>query len=500
MSSSQIQAEDNMDADFSNFKTYTSTHTVQLFDSGGPLLGKIMEMIDNAKESIDLEFWAVEFCGDAGQLILQKLYKKIEESKKSGHPIKVNLLVDHYLISKGPPFSIKWFAKEFEKNGIELRIFNPVADKHLGGSYLTASQRDHRKQIVIDDKEFIIGGTNLYDDYFGVAQNINRIDKAIWVKGDAAKSAGDSFKSAWDSNLTVAPSKLNAEYAKKTPSKNYTSLADLNRQYSAKEEEASGPGKGYEYYPGCMIPKDKLPDEINIIPKEVEKHNKRQPPVTVRQLSIGLDTPGTKMKNSTFVPALMQKMKQAKKNVLIENEYFIPTGATKDALKTLKKNKVKVKIITNSQESDDGDSEGVLVLSHEAAYNWDDASDNNFQVYGYNGKTPKGEQIDWAPRGSGTKWSVHSKAMVIDDDTVWIGSNNLDPRSDYHNIEGGVYIPSSPELALQLKTSIESNNANLIRMATDKKYQKCVEQFREQNGPLIKTLTDMQYTVFKYFY
>ncbi len=51
-------------------------------------------------------------------------------------------------------------------------------------------------------------------------------------------------------------------------------------------------------------------------------------------------------------------------------------------------------------------------------------------------------------------FSLHAKSMVIDDETLFIGTFNLDPRSANLNTEVGVLI-KNPELARQLTASIE---------------------------------------------
>jgi putative cardiolipin synthase len=49
---------------------------------------------------------------------------------------------------------------------------------------------------------------------------------------------------------------------------------------------------------------------------------------------------------------------------------------------------------------------------------------------------------------------LHAKGAVVDQRTVFLGSMNLDPRSDSHNTEMGLFI-DSPELAQQVLTLIE---------------------------------------------
>ena len=48
-----------------------------------------------------------------------------------------------------------------------------------------------------------------------------------------------------------------------------------------------------------------------------------------------------------------------------------------------------------------------------------------------------------------SKAGLHTKAMVFDQESLFIGSYNLDPRSANINTEAGLYV-ESPELAAQL--------------------------------------------------
>ena len=55
---------------------------------------------------------------------------------------------------------------------------------------------------------------------------------------------------------------------------------------------------------------------------------------------------------------------------------------------------------------------------------------------------------------SGAKATLHTKAFVVDDREVFIGSFNFDPRSAYINTESGVIIHSE-ELAQQFLASVD---------------------------------------------
>ena len=68
----------------------------------------------------------------------------------------------------------------------------------------------------------------------------------------------------------------------------------------------------------------------------------------------------------------------------------------------------------------------------------------------------KDELIENYPRIAKTNpiFALHAKSMVIDDNVVFIGTFNLDPRSANLNTEVGILVRNR-ELARQLTASIE---------------------------------------------
>ncbi|MBK9657212.1 MAG: hypothetical protein IPO66_17890 [Rhodanobacteraceae bacterium] len=68
--------------------------------------------------------------------------------------------------------------------------------------------------------------------------------------------------------------------------------------------------------------------------------------------------------------------------------------------------------------------------------------------------------------GSSAGVSLHTKAAIIDDEYVFIGSFNLDPRSAWLNCEMGVMV-RSPELARELAAIADrySDPANAFKVS-----------------------------------
>jgi putative cardiolipin synthase len=135
----------------------------------------------------------------------------------------------------------------------------------------------------------------------------------------------------------------------------------------------------------------------------------------------------------------------AQTELTIVSPYFIPGDPGVEYLKSLCARGVRVRVLTNSLASNDVSAvhvgyshyrEPLLragVELHEmrpALVGRNNARDSKLMI------------------GSSSA-SLHTKAFVVDDAQVFVGSMNLDPRSAYLNTELGILV-ESPELARQL--------------------------------------------------
>jgi putative cardiolipin synthase len=137
---------------------------------------------------------------------------------------------------------------------------------------------------------------------------------------------------------------------------------------------------------------------------------------------------------------LIQSIRSAERELIIISPYFVPLKSGIEGLAALEQRGVEVTVITNSL-----------------------AANNQFTVHGGYAPARKplleaGVEIyEMRPDAdvagtefvdaSGAKATLHTKAFVVDDKEVFIGSFNFDPRSADLNTELGVIV-RDPELAL----------------------------------------------------
>lgn len=141
-----------------------------------------------------------------------------------------------------------------------------------------------------------------------------------------------------------------------------------------------------------------------------------------------------------MVEALFKKLESLQQELTIESAYFVVAERGVEAIKKLRERGIKVRILTNSLASND------VIAAHAGHAEFREAL------------LATGAQIYEIRPDSGVirkNWSgdsnagLHTKALVFDRKSVFIGSFNLDPRSANRNTEAGLYV-DSPELAAQV--------------------------------------------------
>jgi putative cardiolipin synthase len=136
-------------------------------------------------------------------------------------------------------------------------------------------------------------------------------------------------------------------------------------------------------------------------------------------------------------------MNLAQKELLITNAYIIPGQPGIDFIQELTDRGVKVRILTNSLASHDVPA----VNSHYRDWR-DDFINAGAELYEMR-SDPAIQAIVDVPPVKGKFTGLHTKAVVVDREYVFIGSMNFDPRSFNINTEAGAFV-RSPDLAAEL--------------------------------------------------
>ena len=158
---------------------------VSYYPSGEALFPVLLEELEQARQSIFLEYFIIEE-GHMWGSILEILTRKAREG------VDVRVMYDGMCeMFQLPP----GYWKLLRAQGIQARPFAPIRPA-VSSHY---NYRDHRKILVIDGRVAFTGGVNLADEYINRASRFGYWkDVGIRVQGGAAQSFELMFLQLWE--------------------------------------------------------------------------------------------------------------------------------------------------------------------------------------------------------------------------------------------------------------------------------------------------------------
>jgi putative cardiolipin synthase len=160
------------------------------------------------------------------------------------------------------------------------------------------------------------------------------------------------------------------------------------------------------------------------------------------------DTTSSERIGQDVAESMFPFMDLAQEELLITNAYIIPGPPGIEFIKTLTDRGVNVRILTNSLESHDVPA----VNSHYSKWR-DDLIEAGAELYELRADAAIRSIVEIPPVEGGFV-GLHTKAVVVDREQVFVGSMNFDPRSANINTEAGAFV-NSPALARDLARIME---------------------------------------------
>ena len=421
-------------------------------DSGFALVGDAelaftsrMTLIKAAQKTLDIQYYAI-FQDDT----TERMFVALREAAARG--VRVRILLDDFNTS-GKNAQVLKLA--FEQN-IDLRLFNPLPGSRsslmlriLTNLKDTAriQRRMHNKIFVADNAVAITGGRNLGETYFGQSTGTNFVDIDVLAAGRIARYLSRSFDLYWNNPLAYPVQSLmtlqEIEALKPQPALPPTSAPEATGLLPA-ASAADGPAPVATTDPLADLPP--LPDGTDLrlltwtwAPSAmlVDKPSK-----------IAADADATEEAQDTTVDGLLSLMAQAKDNLLIVSPYFVPGERMMKQFADLRARNVRVRVLTNSLASNDAPAAHVGYAKYRKAllslgvdlYEMRAEQQGTFRSFG--SSTLAGGSGDGATGSStdGSRASLHSKVVVIDNRLLVVGSMNLDLRSQLQNSEVAIVI------------------------------------------------------------
>jgi putative cardiolipin synthase len=400
-----------------------------------------LALIDSARHSLDLQYY-VWFGDAAGTLLMLRVIDAADRG------VKVRILFDDLNTMLHDMGHVELrdaiMASIDAHPNIEIRVFNPWQDRSvlgrafdLAADFGRLNRRMHNKQMIADNRAAIIGGRNLADEYFGLNPKFNFHDLDTLGVGPVARQASAVFDRYW-----------NSPWAQRVPGTKPASADGL-----AKDARSAALAQVVSH-PSLRHTAERLGDwsaEIGALPAQL----------AAGRSAVHTDAPSRDLATQNHVPeAFRALMRSAQRELLITNAYIIPDPHLLNDLAELTARGVTVHILTNSLSSHDVPA----VNSHYQQWR-EPILGTGASLYELRADAALRAQVVEIAPNKAEFVGLHTKAMVIDRTRAFVGSMNLDPRSEIHNSEMGVVI-DSPALAEILASRMERdmNGANSWRV------------------------------------
>ena len=382
-------------------------------------------LAERAEKSIDVQYYLIK-----NDIVGRAFIYSLLEAADRG--VRVRLLLDD-MFTAG--YDVGMAALHSHPN-FEIRIFNPFHRGAAGRArsaitgFSRINRRMHNKSFTVDNQITIIGGRNIADEYFGAREDAKFGDLDVAGIGPVVQEVSNMFDTYWNHETALPAPAFVDELVDPA-----TALNDLRARLESSLEE---------------IRDSKYAEAVRSQLLEYVKSDEQLFEWAPYTLVVDSPDKGIKSKAKeadSITTPLIESLKSADRELIIVSPYFVPRKSGIQALVDMQKGGVDVTVITNSL-----------------------AANNQFTVHGGYAPSRKplleggikiyevrpdadvagAEIID----ASGARATLHTKAYIVDDKEVFIGSFNFDPRSAELNTELGVLI-RDPELALVYSVLID---------------------------------------------
>lgn len=383
-------------------------------NDGIDALASRLLLAQRAEMTIDVQYYLIK--NDiVGRAFILSLLRAADRG------VRVRLLLDD-MFTKG--YDVGLAALHSHPN-FEIRIFNPFrrgsAGRTLGAvtDFSRINRRMHNKSFTIDNQVTIIGGRNIADEYFGVREDAKFGDLDVMAIGPIVQEVSDMFDTYWNHSNALPALAFVKE------------LEDPQAALNEMRERLEGALD--------EISDSKYAEAVRV---RIDKYvGAGQELFDWAPYRLVVDSPDKGIKKKakeadSITTPLLESLQSAEKELVIISPYFVPQKRGIEGLTEIQKSGVEVTVITNSL-----------------------AANNQFTVHG--GYAPSRKPLLEAGiklyevrpdadvsgtefvNASGAKATLHTKSFIVDDEEVFIGSFNFDPRSANINTELGVIIYDS---------------------------------------------------------
>lgn len=374
-------------------------------------LGSRLVMMDRAESSIDAQYFLMK-PDKAGDLFLGKLLRAANRG------VRVRLLLDDIFT----PRNDRMLAIFNSHPNIEVRLFNPVSrTSPKSWSFLwdfsRVNRRMHNKAFIVDGSVAVMGGRNIAEEYFELEPQQEFDDFEMLLFGEVVPEIAASFDRFWNSGFSVP---MEAIRVSDKPRR-------IERWLDYMDEVISGER------PSPYAAAINSPFLQQILDGEVVPY--------VSTADLHYDSPRklrvsrNEEEHRRLEAAVLEQLREAQEEIVIITPYLVPRDLSYTFLREARARGVRVVIITNSLAS----------TNHVAVHSAYGPRRQGILEAGAEIYEVKVDEVPpFSRRGSeAERVTLHTKAIIIDREQLFIGSLNFDPRSIEINTEVGLFIHSS---------------------------------------------------------
>ncbi|GAM58341.1 cardiolipin synthetase [Vibrio ishigakensis] len=391
----------------SNWQSQDYQADVYLIPDSNEAIARRVQLVRNAKSSVDMTYFSWE--KDTLGLML---FNELKHAADRG--VHVRLTLDDLLV-----FNDKWLSEISTHENIEVKIFNPFNSRKMGwigraGDFLS-NQKDldnrlHEKYFNVDHQYMILGGRNIGDDYFGYSKQANFFDMDVLFKGEVIEAFHLNYESLWNSEHLVP-------------------MQDLVKSKDGAFDKA--------------LKKAKL-DESDIVKRVERKVAQLAEPEFIHTEATPVFDSIEKLNDNK--PYFRTRAEQTVENelskaneVIISTPYVVPHDGEFHVIDRLREQGSNVTLLTNSSASNDSGFIPAYYEKHRQTL-----LNKGVNIYEYRDSAKNKDHYFHVDT------YYHNKTLIIDNKLTFIGSSNFDPRSDFLNIEFGLFVQSE-EFAKQVE-------------------------------------------------
>lgn len=391
------------------------TGQVQVLTNGMETYEKLIESLQNAQSTINLEYFIYR-----DDQIGRRITDLLIERSIAG--VQVRFIRDGWGSRKFPQHQINRMIDA----GIECRTFFPMRFPWVLSNW---NYRDHCKIVVIDGKESFTGGINIGDEYTGLKPNVGFWrDTHVRIVGEVA----DDLQAIFDSHWNIAsPERMKKRTHPNRKTEDTQEIIQSSMHISqniAPFSKAAPLGLSAEF--GTEL------GTMNCYDIDNDPSTKALQKAYVQTLEGNPGIPTQVIRQAYFIC-----LTQATRTIDITTPYFVPDADIIMAIKTAVARGVRVRLLVPHQVVP-------KIVGPASRTYYGELLEAGVEIYQYN------------------KGMLHAKVMIIDEEIAEVGAANYDMRSfrlDYEVCE----VLYSAHVARELTEQFERDLTNSIPLRMD---------------------------------